>query len=217
MNNKSTLIIYDWDDTLFPTTIVVRNKLGQLSMQLEHLSHVINKVDKIKLELIALDKQIYKLLEKSMRMGYTVIITNASRSWIKETSSKYYPATYSLMMKYNIPVISAREFSSNNDIKDSNEWKNVTFKYFLTTFMSKNNKISNILSFGDSLFEKKALEKYGHHINSNNQNNKVHIKTIKYINTPNVLNLLKENMLIYNNLEHIVNKNGNSDIYLERM
>lgn len=196
--NKSTLIIYDWDDTLFPTTVITQHKNNES-----------------KREMSDLDNQVHKLLVKSLHLGYPIIITNATRSWIKDSANKYYPKTYSFIIKNNIPVISAREFAKSNNVHDHIQWKNVTFKYFLTILMNKNKNIKNLLSIGDAMYEKIALEQFGKTLNSNEQ--KSYIKTIKYISRPTILNLLKENILINNNLEHIISKNDHAEIYLQHM
>lgn len=196
--NKSTLIIYDWDDTLFPTTVIT-----------QHNNNGPNR------DLIDLDNHIVKLLSKSLYVGYPIIITNATRSWVKDSADKYYPKTYQFMIQNNISVISAREFANSNNVNDHMQWKNITFKYFLTIIMNKNKNIKNILSIGDALYEKIALEQFGKIINKNEH--KSYIKTIKYVARPTIPNLLKENILIYNNLEDIISKNGNSDIYLQHM
>jgi len=119
------------------------------------------------------------------------------------------------MIKNNIPVISAREFANSNNVDDHMQWKNITFKYFLSILMNKNKNIKTILSIGDALYEKIALEQFGKIINKNEH--KSYIKTVKYISRPTILNLLKENILIYNNLENIISRNNHSDIYLQHM
>ena len=196
--NKSTLIIYDWDDTLFPTTEITQHKNNESKRNLNEL-----------------DNHIVKLLSKSLHLGYPIIITNATRSWVKDSANKYYPKTYSYMIKNNIPVISAREFANSNNVDDHMQWKNITFKYFLSILMNKNKNIKTILSIGDALYEKIALEQFGKIINKNEH--KSYIKTVKYISRPTILNLLKENILIYNNLENIISRNNHSDIYLQHM
>jgi len=196
--NKSTLIIYDWDDTLFPTSMITQHKNNESQRDLNEL-----------------DNHIVKLLSKSLHLGYPIIITNATRSWVKDSANKYYSKTYSYMIKNNIPVISAREFANSNNVDDHMQWKNITFKYFLSILMNKNKNIKTILSIGDALYEKIALEQFGKIINKNEH--KSYIKTVKYISRPTILNLLKENILIYNNLENIISRNNHSDIYLQHM
>ena len=72
----NTLIIYDWDDTLFPTTFVLnKNQLDQK-------------------ELLLLEEQNIKILEKSRQLGRTIIITNASTQWIYNSSEQYMPNLY---------------------------------------------------------------------------------------------------------------------------
>jgi len=183
----NTLIIYDWDDTLFPTTFVLnKNQLDQK-------------------ELLLLEEQNIKILEKSRQLGRTIIITNASTQWIYNSSEQYMPNLYKYIKNTDIPIISAREYATARHIFDHEKWKDITFYNAIKTISQEphNIPINNILSVGDAVYERNALHKYGQFIN-NKQNYKTYIKTIKYIDNPTPFNMINEaTSLLYNIEYHI--------------
>ena len=111
MENQ-TLIILDWDDTLFPTHWVMQNGL--------HLKQDIS--NKIYFE--NLDDILTYFLQKIQQMGKVIIITNALPEWIK-ASSLNLPKTYNMLN--NIKVVSAREKYQRitNNMMD---WKELALK-----------------------------------------------------------------------------------------
>ena len=70
--NKS-LIILDWDNTLFPTTFVNTNKINLTTN---------SSKTKLLSVFAELDNLLYKLFQKILNIADLMIITNASLSWI---------------------------------------------------------------------------------------------------------------------------------------
>ena len=70
--NKS-LIILDWDNTLFPTTFVNTNKINLTTN---------SSKTKLLSVFAELDNLLYKLFQKILNLADLMIITNASLSWI---------------------------------------------------------------------------------------------------------------------------------------
>ena len=66
---SETLIILDWDDTLFPTSWLYQNKIDLSD------SHIRNEYQTLFAEL---DNILYSLLIKLINLGKVVIVTNAS-------------------------------------------------------------------------------------------------------------------------------------------
>ena len=83
-----TLIIYDFDDTLFPSEAYV--------------SHSISSNDNILFDEI--DTIIYTTLMKSLSIGQVIILSDGDSSWLKELLS-HIPKSRELI-KDNIPVVS---------------------------------------------------------------------------------------------------------------
>ena len=146
INKNSTLIILDWDDTLFPTSWVNKNNINIMNK---------NDIQIYKKYFEKVDIYLYKFLNLITNYGDVIIITNALLNWI-EISSKILPRTYSLLKKKNnIKIVSARgEYSSVTD--DLMEWKKMAFQNELVK-KTREKKINNIISIGDAEYEYFAL------------------------------------------------------------
>lgn len=200
INKNSTLIILDWDDTLFPTSWINKNNIKIIDNNKLTYKKFFEKID------ISLQK----LLQKLTKLGDVNIITNALLNWI-EISSKILPYTYNyLNNNNNIKIISARrEYSSyTNNILD---WKKMAFQNELTK-ITKYKKINNIISIGDAEYEYNAL------INLYNEkpNNYRLLKSVKFIRYPNnhqifeqinIINNAIYNICIYKNHLDLIIKN----------
>ena len=73
MNEQNTLIIFDWDDTLFPTYWLVSTGINMRS---------IDDIRKYLVYFKELDTIVSKLLYEALRLGKVIIVTNASIDWI---------------------------------------------------------------------------------------------------------------------------------------
>ena len=111
----STLIILDWDDTLFPTHCVISNNMNVGNKLLRH-----KYIDYFK----NLDGVLSKFLQKIIKIGKVIIITNALLEWIG-LSSDILPKTTQVLK--HIKVISARAKYQpvSENIMD---WKELAFK-----------------------------------------------------------------------------------------
>ena len=166
MSNKySTLIILDWDDTLFPTSWLVKNNLN---------INDINVRVKYKPYFDKLDKIIYNFIRKLSKYGKVIIVTNAMPVWVK-MSSNVLPNTKRLLE--HIRILSARKLYQYK--YDMPKWKTYVFRDEISREI-KNNKILNIISIGDAEYEYKALVNL---YNFNRKKKKI-LKSIKLMKNP---------------------------------
>jgi hypothetical protein len=98
---RQNLIIFDWDDTLFPTT-AVRQAEEDWGLREEEVENI-NRFQE-------LEEPLSELLQEALRLapGATYIVTNAGDGWIKECVSKYYPSIEPFIDQMH--VISARQY-----------------------------------------------------------------------------------------------------------
>lgn len=143
ITKNDTLIILDWDNTLFPTSWILQNNIDIKDIEVSN-KHIVYFYE--------LDSVLYNLLNKLSTYGKVIIVTNALPSWVK-ISASVLPKTNYLLNK--IKVISARK---NYQVKSSNmmDWKKLAFRDEVSREML-NNKIMNIISVGDAEYEYHAL------------------------------------------------------------
>jgi hypothetical protein len=155
ITKKDTLIILDWDNTLFPTTWVTNNgiDLRDSNVRNDNISRFTE-----------LDSVLYILLNKLSNYGKVVIVTNALQTWVK-LSAGVLPKTAFLLNK--IKIVSARK---NHQMHSSSmmDWKKLAFKnefseeinHELPNIITKEilqKRILNIISIGDAEYEYRAL------------------------------------------------------------
>lgn len=190
MYKSETLIILDWDDTLFPTSWILKNNIdiesGLLSQ--EYMKHF-----------MLLDKLLYNLLSKLLLLGKVVIVTNALLGWIK-VSGITVPNTYKLIVK-GINVISARGAYQKEFPYNIYKWKDLAFKREVAMYYMKKYNIHNIISVGDADYEYQALIGLSNWKNLHNK--KVFLKSIKFKPTPNFDVLTDELEVLNKNISHV--------------
>jgi hypothetical protein len=187
INKNNTLIILDFDDSIFPTTWLIHNNIDLKNSYMRNLyiSYFIE-----------LDNILYKLLNKLITLGDLLIITNALLEWV-QLSSSILQKSKKIMEKINI--ISARG-QYQDKFKNVNDWKKEAFKE------AKSNKYINILSVGDNYYEYLAL------INLYNNDNKTLLKSIKFMNEPDHHVLIDQLNVLYDVIPKICNMTEHLDL-----
>jgi len=201
INNKSTLIILDWDDTLFPTSWVNKNNI-----EIMNNSKFIYKkyFENIDLSLI-------KLLKILVECGDVIIITNALLNWI-DISSRILPVTNKFLKTINnIKIVSARgEYSSISD--DLMDWKKMAFQNELSK-KTKTQKINNIISIGDAEYEYHALL----NLYRGEPHNYRLLKSVKFLKYPNNNQILEQINIMNNAVEKVCTHPGHLDLHISNI
>ena len=187
---NNTLVILDWDDTLFPTSWVAKNfiNLHDTETRYKYLEFFSE-----------LDNLIFSFLKKILYKSKIIIVTNAMPLWIK-ISSCVLPKTQNLL-NY-IKVISARK---NFQKVSSNytEWKKLAFDAEVKNQLNIKNK-QNIISIGDATYEYKAL------INLYNKDRI--LKSMKFLENP-TFDILKDQLeVLSTNIERVIDYGKHLDL-----
>jgi len=154
-----TVIIFDWDDTLLCTSFLnLRQDLNPaVQQQLSNIERVASQI-----------------LELSLKMGRTFIITNAMKGWVEYSAHKYVPGLLNTLQK--VKIISARGEYEHAYPGNYSEWK---IQAFLEVQREMDSEIiTNLVSLGDSNFEMDAVHVMG------NEFSQALIKTIKFRECP---------------------------------
>ena len=173
MTKNDTLIIVDWDDTLFPTSWSVKNNINLNDMEVRNRYLVYFS---------ELDRILYKLLNKLLDYGDVSIVTNALPKWIT-ISSDVLPNTKYLLKR--IKIISARQLYQPTH-PQMMDWKKEVFKSEISAEVVKKEYL-NIISIGDAEYEYNALIE----LNKTNTNKKI-LKAVKLMGTPTHETLLDQ-------------------------
>jgi hypothetical protein len=183
ISNDSTLIIFDWDDTLYPTSWCVNNNINLNSMKsrARYLDYF-----------LLLDDILEDLFLSLHKLGTVVIITNAMPQWINLTLS-ILPNTKKQLKKTKI--LSARQ--KYQDTLKINKWKVQTFHDLIYDY---HNKFNNIVSFGDSEYEHYALLNLFSHDEIPNK----YLKSIKFIKSSDYNVVIEQLKLTKQNLKKII-------------
>ena len=193
----NSLIIFDWDDTLLPTTFLTPKGTFSEDIQL-------SPSDYKKMQQIA--NYVYDILKESIEKGDVYIITNAGIKWVQFSANLFYPNISELLKK--IKIISARGEYEKSFPGNLRQWK---IQAFLNLLKNVDNKlVTNIICIGDSLFEMEA----GRILASNFK--EAFIKTIKFREAPKLDELLKQLKLVSQQFGAIYSGIKNLTIRIER-
>ena len=174
----TNIFIFDWDDTLMCTSYVAPTGVLNIDEMKPNDRTTMKNLDQL----------VSNLLNKALDKGLVFIITNAAYGWIEYSAKKLYPISYEVLKK--VKIVSARGMCEKKYPGDYRQWKT---KAFIET-MKKSNinflKTANIISFGDSIIELEALHKLKEIFADG------YIKTIKFKENPQPLELIKELKII---------------------
>ena len=193
----NSIIIFDWDDTLLPTSFLSPGGYFNYDIKL-------SKDDKNKLSKI--ENEVLNLLNNAINKGDTYIITNAEKGWVELSAFKFYPKIKNILPK--IKIISARDKYSEIFPGDLKKWK---IEAFLNLMKYINVKlVTNIISIGDSFFEIEAGKIFA------SKFREAFIKTIKFKEIPKLDDLLKQLNVVNKRFDHIYSSIRNMAIKVEK-
>jgi hypothetical protein len=167
------IIIFDWDDTLLPTSFITKGGCFYEDMQ-------ISPSDEKKIS--ELENLVLELLNETIEKGTVYIITNAGLEWVNYSARRFYPKIIPILEK--IKIVSARGEYEKLYPGNSRQWKIEAFLMLQKTVDLK--LVTNIICLGDSLFEMEA----GRILAS--RFTEAFIKTIKFRETPKLDELIKQ-------------------------
>jgi hypothetical protein len=134
---QRTLIIFDWDDTLLPTTWL--SSLALLDMTTKPTKEV-------SVILADIAESVLAVLRRAQMHGLVIIVTNSAPGWVELSCNRFLRSCQNLID--TIPIVSARSYSLYTASPE--EWKTRAFK-------AEQGSANNIVSIGDSEYERQAV------------------------------------------------------------
>eukprot|EP00930_Biecheleria_cincta_P102065 TRINITY_DN93739_c0_g1_i1.p1 TRINITY_DN93739_c0_g1~~TRINITY_DN93739_c0_g1_i1.p1 ORF type:complete len:443 (-),score=76.37 TRINITY_DN93739_c0_g1_i1:364-1692(-) len=162
-DQSQTIIIFDWDDTLFPTEYICKEKLDLRKALSAHRLPKSEKRD-IGNSLAKCAHNAAKLLKTAALCGEVVVVTLAKSPWVTDACKNFYPGIGKLLDTLGIRIVYAQQHEAIDYNKDEmmgtvEYWSRIkgeAITHELNRFYSKYEGQSwkNIISIGDSDFER---------------------------------------------------------------
>lgn len=190
---QEPLIIFDWDDTLLCSSAINQAQwnLGQLQ-QLEEIVEMI--------------------LQYSMELGETMIVTNGNATWVQDSAHRFLPGLVPLLER--IVVMSARAMFEDAYPGDPFSWKRQAFKHIMKCRRAQHPHVTgvNLIVLGDSPAEMEAA-----HSSAKVYTGQSFVKTVKFREAPSVAQLVGELQRVSQELGDIVREECSSSRDLEQV
>eukprot|EP00746_Dinoflagellata_sp_MGD_P147333 gnl/MRDRNA2_/MRDRNA2_79696_c0_seq1.p1 gnl/MRDRNA2_/MRDRNA2_79696_c0~~gnl/MRDRNA2_/MRDRNA2_79696_c0_seq1.p1 ORF type:complete len:342 (+),score=64.05 gnl/MRDRNA2_/MRDRNA2_79696_c0_seq1:92-1117(+) len=174
-NRDQTAIVFDWDDTLFPTTFLDNesafkdyNPLDEERNANEEMRNALDKLEQCQ-------AAAESMIRCAQNFGRVFIVTLSTPGLLKKRCETWYPRVWEMLQKYDIPIVSAMELhraelkrqsstASTGSMPDNSEFsashwawvKGRAIQQELDRFYSQyeSQTWKNVISIGDSNFEK---------------------------------------------------------------
>jgi len=172
---EQTCIIFDWDDTLFPTTYVRHEKGIHWRYPLDEQTKTFTpaQIQTLKRHLASLQEYVLKVLTQSLSLGHVVIVTLARPPWVTLSCDNFFPQVGAFLKEHDIKIIYAQDVSGSaakdydkQKFRSDEElelfWiqtKQRAIQSEIAKFYAKSESSwKNIISLGDSDFERFATQ-----------------------------------------------------------
>eukprot|EP00929_Paragymnodinium_shiwhaense_P001592 TRINITY_DN101832_c0_g1_i1.p1 TRINITY_DN101832_c0_g1~~TRINITY_DN101832_c0_g1_i1.p1 ORF type:complete len:630 (-),score=98.68 TRINITY_DN101832_c0_g1_i1:267-2156(-) len=175
---QQTIIVFDWDDTLFPTSFVRK-----------YPEQIEGRASRVR----ALCRASVRLLEASQKYGKTFIITNGTMDWVEDCVRYHVPAMAEVLK--GVRVISARDMYEQR-CPDFYQWKAHAFKLLRQHVDPAS--VANLIVLGDSELEMEAGKAISRHFPQ------VALKLLKFSDEPALEELIRELVLVRRVLRAVV-------------
>jgi hypothetical protein len=206
--SQHTMIIFDWDDTLLPSSYLGSRRC-RLDSDFKHIPYG----DRIKSALDQLDNVVSSLLKTATQYGKVHIITNAEQGWVQLSAAKFLPLTSSLLPSF---VIESARTAHERSFPDAPlKWKMSSFAENIQNFLTSTSRSDmhtekHIISLGDSQLERQAVRTttrgYAQY--------KLHTKSIKLSENPSIEQLTRQMELVTQCFNYICTHNADLDLQM---
>lgn len=211
-NADQTIILFDWDDTLCPSTYMMKTlRLGRCW----------DGTEAVPLDLLPflqkLEDMVLSILEEALSYGSVVVVTNAEEGWIALAAKAWLPRVEAMLKRCK--VVSARSKWEPKGIGSPTGWKQQTFFEEIETFYSRYRHQSwkNVISIGDAPHEREALFRVtrGQDVLESARRRKCRTKAIKFMIQPSVEQLVHELEMLQKCLHQVVVHDDDLDLQFD--
>jgi hypothetical protein len=192
------VIIFDYDDTLFPSSYIGEHDLYHTPIHSQEFVHHREKFQELETSAIC-------TLTKAMAVGdLVVIVTNGKLDWIRYSMKMFYHRFFDFVRKNETPIVSAQDiFSSSNPHPVM--WKVNCFRQLLGSLQSTNNIPTQLISIGDGSHEAVACEVSAREFN-------IPFRNVNFLETPSPKQLTQQLYLLGQEFSDIVSFQNSVEI-----
>jgi hypothetical protein len=184
------VIIFDYDDTLFPTSYISRHELYNTHVNSIEFQH--HREAFLELENAAIC-----MLAEAVSVGdLVVIVTNGKLDWIKYSMKMFYHRLFEFVRKSDTPIVSAQDIFAVYSPHPT-MWKMYCFKHLLTSLASTNMKPSILISVGDGEHEALACE-------SAARGADIPYRNVIFLETPSPRHMTKQLNILIRELKDVI-------------
>jgi len=205
------VIIFDWDDTLLPTSFVeeVLEPCGVNEVTPSSPFHAGMRQHA---------KAIESVLRAASAVAHVAIVTLAQRPWVNTSAARFLPGLHieELVRELNIPVYYAMEHVSvaTSYVEEEEMDLHVVAKHnamnkFIKKVSRKGGEVSHIMSIGDSHAEAEALKELVWSTLDNSN-----ATTVRLLKSPSLQELTDELGFLAQACPQLVCKEGDADFHL---
>jgi hypothetical protein len=194
---EETIILFDWDDTICPTTAL--NEDYTMQPDSESMQELMN--------------QAKKTLERAREVAAeVVVVTNATEGWVETSCENWLPGLRPILDM--LEFASARSTWEPKGVKTPTGWKAAAFEERIRRFYSRYPQQSwkNVIVIGDACYEHEALS----HVASlapQGPNKRCRAKSVKFAQRPSVELLARELQMLREGFDDIVNHDDDLEVY----
>jgi hypothetical protein len=193
----NALFVFDWDNTLFPTSWLQWGGVHQGDS---------SDARRQKAQFRKVARSVCALLEVAKRLGKVVVVTNAEAGWIEHSCTLFLPELAPVLE--GLHLVSARSTFLGSAEAEPSEWKCQAFDREIQAFCAGRACAGNlqVFSLGDSLYEHAALFKVARAMPIFTP------KSVKLMEHPTAAQLVEEQELLAGSLEDLFEQEGEIDI-----
>jgi hypothetical protein len=204
-DRDQTIIIFDWDDTLCPTT-VLNEEVSRLASLEDSSSEDPPPTEDALQDLVV---ELRQVLERARELAAEVIIvTNATEGWVESSCETWLPGFRSTIDC--VQIKSARSTWEPLGVTTPTGWKAAEFEEVISQFYSRYWRQSwkNVIVIGDACYEHEALAQVAK-LAPQGSSKRCRAKSVKFALHPSVELLTRELHMLRESFEDIVHHDGN--------
>jgi len=197
--DRGVLSIFDWDDTLFPTSWLS-------DCDLLFAPSLAGLKESFRAALAELAEAAEEALQQALALGRVVIVTNAAEGWVQDSCRRLMPSLAPTLAQ--LRIVSARALAEPLGVRSPTEWKTLAFRAEVRAFRAQlgDEGRCSVLALGDSVHEHSAL------LQAAGEHERCLAKSLKFAERPSIEQLVEELRLASGGLEEIVEFDGDLDV-----